>query len=198
MPIRCSFEEMRSSWLMKLREELNADLLYHGVHHTEEVIEVCEIRSIEEQLNEDDRCLLLVAALFHDSGFLIESKGHELHSCDLARKQLPEFGYSKEEIEYVCQLIMTTKVPQSPFDHLSKILCDADLYYLGTNRYAVVSQKLRDELEIANGSMSEKDWLNLQLGFLKSHTFHTQWAKENLESNKQARIQELTEQLEAL
>jgi uncharacterized protein len=183
---------------MKLREELNASLLYHGVHHTEEVIEVCEIRSKEEGFSDDDRCLLLVAALFHDSGFLIESKNHELHSCDLARKQLPEFGYSQEEIDYICRLIMTTRIPQSPFDKLSRILCDADLYYLGTSRYKVVSKNLRDELEISHGKMTEFAWLELQLDFLKSHQFHTEWAQKYLESKKQDRILELIQELNAL
>ncbi|MDA0973125.1 MAG: hypothetical protein O2867_05255 [Bacteroidetes bacterium] len=41
---------------------------------------------------------------------------------------------------------MATKVPQEPKDHLARILCDADLDYLGGDDYDEIAGGLYQEL----------------------------------------------------
>ena len=41
---------------------------------------------------------------------------------------------------------MATKMPQAPQNKLQQIICDADLYYLGTDTYLSKSNKLYKEL----------------------------------------------------
>jgi predicted metal-dependent HD superfamily phosphohydrolase len=58
--------------------------------------------------------LLMTAALWHDTGFILTYKDHEEASCQLCKKHLPDFGYSPEEVEIVISLIMDTKLPNNP------------------------------------------------------------------------------------
>jgi hypothetical protein len=127
----------------------------------------------------------------HDTGFLSAYTGHEEVSCELARQYLPEYGYDEESIEKVCDLIMTTRLPQSPFDKLSSILCDADLYYIGTDDYQVFANRLYRELKHQEDSLSNDTWLSQQKEFLKSHNYFTEAARIKLNSKKQANIKKL-------
>jgi predicted metal-dependent HD superfamily phosphohydrolase len=129
------FEEARNFLLAKLENELPADLNYHNIHHTSEVMAAAEELGGMENISGDDLIILKTAALFHDAGFLSSYEGHEEASCDLANSILPDFDYTATSIREICKLIRATQVPQKPLDKKAQILCDADLYYLGTNEY---------------------------------------------------------------
>ncbi len=68
----------------------------------------------EEGISDSDLKLLLVAAIYHDAGYLEQNNNHEQHSCEIARKYLPQFHYTKEDIDTICSIIMATKIPQKP------------------------------------------------------------------------------------
>jgi uncharacterized protein len=184
-------DQLKEYWLGKLDRELSEDLIYHCTDHTREVIDCCESRAKAEGLGERQTCLLVVAALFHDTGFLVKRHGHEDESRRLAAEFLPEYGFTDEEIDYIGKLIITTKIPQSPFDLTSSILCDCDLGYLGTDRYDEISDTLWKEIISGGNDLGLKAWLDLQIGFLKMHSYHTDWAKETSNSKKKAKLEEL-------
>lgn len=119
---------------------------------------------------------LLSAALFHDSGFLVQSKGHEKISCDFARQYLPEFGYSEEQINKICGMIMATKIPQSPTNKLEEILAEADLDYLGRDDFFIIGNKLFNELSFYGIINSEEEWNKIQERFLENHHYFTDTA----------------------
>ena len=48
---------------------------------------------------------------------------------------MTQYGYSENHIKIVKGLINATRVSQNPKNHLEKILCDADLDYLGRSDY---------------------------------------------------------------
>ncbi len=159
--------------LDKLKSELSASLVYHDTNHTLEVMEqsnaIAEVCGISKKEIE----LLKTAAAFHDIGYIYVYDGHEAKSCEMARIILPEFSFDEQEIERVCKLIMTTKMPQSPFDLESGILCDADLDYLGRNDYDEKADALRVELESIGLVYDEKEWLSIQFNFVKNHKYHS-------------------------
>ena len=66
---------------------------------------------------------------------------------EYAQKFLPEYGYSKIQIEKISQLILATKVPQNPKNKLEKIICDADLDYLGREDFIYISDNFFRELK---------------------------------------------------
>ena len=82
--------------LNKLKNELPANLFYHSIYHTLDVYHCTENIAKEEGINASDLKLLLVAAIYHDSGYLKQNKDHEELSCKLAREYLPLYKYSKK------------------------------------------------------------------------------------------------------
>ena len=176
----------------RLKNELPNYLYYHCPEHTLRVIERAEFLAKKENLTSSEINLIKVAALYHDAGFLIGRKDHETKSCNLASKELPEFGFSKEEISIICGMINATRIPQKTYNKYDKVVADADLFYLGTEDYNFYSEKLYLELKHFNPEITEKEWLKIQLDFLSTHHFHTAYAFKFLAPIKQKHLNELT------
>ncbi|HKR06800.1 MAG TPA: HD domain-containing protein [Bacteroidia bacterium] len=174
-----------------LQSGLPGSLFYHNYDHTIEVLKAVIQIAHEEEIGDEDLVLLKTAALFHDSGFINAYHGHEEEGCLIARKQLPLFDYSDEQVEKICALIMATKTPQNPQTHLEKILCDADLYYLGTDSFTQTGQKLFREWLERGKIYSEKEWNQVQIKFLESHRYFTKSAIANAEKKKAEHLQKL-------
>jgi uncharacterized membrane-anchored protein YitT (DUF2179 family)/predicted metal-dependent HD superfamily phosphohydrolase len=185
------YEQVHSFLLKKLENGLPSYLTYHDVHHTRNVIAASEYIADAENISSEDLILLKTAALFHDAGFLQNHQNHEEISCKIARKHLPEYEYSDKQIDAICQMIMTTKMPQSATGHLSQILCDADLFYLGGDEYGLYAEKLYKEFR-HNGIVKNKmEWELTQAEFLSAHSYFTSTAKKEREETKQKNLDQL-------
>lgn len=186
-----NYDKAYSYLTEKLQNELNESITYHNINHTKKVIEASTIIAGTENITDNDSITLKTAALFHDAGFLISSTDHETHSCNLARKYLPQFQYDATQTAIICDLIMATKMPQSPYNLLSKVLCDADLYYLGQDDYASQAENLYLEL-LANKKIGSKsEWLKVQINFISSHSYFTNTANENCNPGKALNLNSL-------
>lgn len=191
-----NFTKARAYIQDRLRNELPDNLHYHGYHHTLDVVIASQKIGGLEGVSEKDLTLLQTAAWYHDSGFLISYDNHEELGCQIASEQLPICGYSNEQLEYVKDMIMATKIPQKPKDYLGQILCDADLEYLGGDNYYSVAESLRKELWSRNIISDHKSWIELQIKFLGNHQYFTDSAKSRYEKNKRSRLEELEDQLQ--
>ncbi len=189
------FEQAYSFLINKLDKGLPPYISYHDSTHTKNVISAALHIAKKEQVTGDDLTILKTAALFHDSGFLENQDGHELISCEIAKKYLPNYGYSVEQIEQICQLILTTQLPQSAFDLMSKILCDADLYYLGSDEYFIYADKLFLEAKKNGVVKTDTEWIMNQISFLNEHKFFTKTAIAEREDFKQKHIEALENKL---
>ncbi len=88
-------------------------------------------------------------------------------------------------------MILATRIPQSPVTRLDKILCDADLDYLGREDFYEIGGRLLEELKAQGVVETEREWNLVQKTFLESHRYHTRFSKENREGKKQTHIQEI-------
>jgi uncharacterized membrane-anchored protein YitT (DUF2179 family)/HD superfamily phosphodiesterase len=179
-------ESAGSFILDKLKKELPSHLSYHNVGHTQQVLKRSLETAASEDIGGDDLDILSTAALFHDAGFIQKYIGHEEISCQFAKQYLPQFDYADPQIETICELIMATKIPQRPKSHLAEILCDADLYYLGTDDYGIMAEKLYPEFLKEGIARNKMEWQRQQIAFLESHKYFTDTAIEQL-SDKQAK-----------
>lgn len=191
------YQEAYSFLIKKLETGLPAYLSYHNAQHTKNVINAAEQLAVSENISQEDLVLLKTAALFHDAGFLQHHNNHEELSCRLAQKYLPGFKYSDEQVDKICRAIMATKIPQTPVDKLGELLCDADLYYLGTNQYQEYADKLRQELKKTGLVKTETDWELLQVEFLSNHRYFTQTAVKELEPQKQKVLEKLKSKIDS-
>lgn len=191
------FDNMRADIISRLKALLPEDLVYHDVQHTLNV-EKAAIRYAKlEGIPKYELDLLRTAVLYHDAGFILRYEKNEDFAIQLAQLNLPNFGYSKEEIEIICGIIEATKSEQKPSTLLEQIMRDADHDYLGRADYKLIASRLRSELSVINGiNMDEKEWVEFQLNYLKNkHIYFTETAKNIRNSGKNARINELTLQL---
>ena len=165
---------------------------YHNIDHVYDVLSAAQVIGDKEQLTAEEWSLLRLAALLHDSGFIFSPKNHELRGAELAREILPPFGLSSDQINSICGMIMATRIPQSPTTQLEKILCDADLDYLGRDDFYEIGGRLLLELKEAGIVETEREWNLVQKTFLESHRFHTNFSKENREEKKHQHLQEIS------
>lgn len=173
--------------LARLKAELSDALHYHGLHHTHDVLRVAKTLCQSEGVQGRAVMLVKTAALYHDCGFVKNKHaGHEYEGCLIARASLPGFGYTNEDIEIICGMIMATKIPQSPKNKLEEIIADADLEYLGTEQAGTLADALFHELRHLNPSLTEAEWNKTQVSFLENHHYFTSYCKKNKEPLKSA------------
>lgn len=182
------FTDLQEVVLDRLEKELPNYLHYHNVKHTIDVINQVELIGYGEGVDDEAILLLKTAALFHDAGHMIGYDEHEYLGTKLAREYLPKYKYSDEQIDQICELIMATKMPPNPRDLLQKIMCDADLDYLGRSDFIPVSNTLYKELKEQNKIGSMNDWNKLQIKFISGHQYFTKTALNLREVNKQMQI----------
>jgi uncharacterized protein len=177
--------------LEKLKQELPANLTYHGYHHTLDVYHAAKRLAELEHVRGSDLILLKTAALYHDVGFTVRYRSHEEAGCQIARDTLPEFGFNTKQIERICGMIMATKIPQTPTNHLEQILADADLDYLGRPDYYPIAQTLFKEFKAYAIVKDEQEWNTLQISFFESHAYFTKTAQHLRGGQKKERLEEI-------
>jgi adenylate cyclase len=185
------FTDLQEHILDKLEKELPQSLFYHNIKHTVDVVTQVELIGLGEGVTDEELLLLKTAALFHDSGHTISYDNHEYFSCLIAREMLVEFCYTTSQINTVCDLIMATKLPPRPSNKLERIMCDADLDYLGRSDMIPVSNQLFLELKERSKIKSITDWNNLQVKFISGHQYFTETARNLREVNKQLQIERI-------
>jgi len=173
------FEKAKTFILNKLERELPEDLAYHNIAHTRDVYSAAETLARLEKIEGEDLTLLLTAVLFHDSGFLETLKEHEQISCRIAQEYLPGYDYTPGQIEWICGMIMATRIPQTPRNKLEEIICDADLDYLGREDFFELGERLYEEWYTHGIVSNEKEWNRLRVSFMEQHRYFTS-AAQNL------------------
>lgn len=178
-------------FILGMLKKLPQHLSYHSIEHVKDVFDSCKYLAAKEGVKGEELKLLLTAALFHDSGFLKGPKDHEKKSCTIARRHLPEFGYTKEQIKTICGMIMATRVPQEPKNHLEEIICDADLDYLGRPDFYKIGDKLFAELSVYGIINTEDEWNRLQVRFLEAHHYFTKTALKERKKHKDRHLKQV-------
>ena len=171
-----------------LKRDLAPDLYYHTVEHTLDVYEMAKVYGEKENILEADMKLLLIAALYHDSGYLHQRDDHEHRSCEIVKGVLPGFDYSQSDIKKICQIIMATKLPQQPHSLLEQIICDADLDYLGRDDFFSIGNRLYQEMLVVGRIQNEDDWNTIQIDFLQKHHYFTETANALRNTKKEANL----------
>jgi predicted metal-dependent HD superfamily phosphohydrolase len=189
------FESAEKFILNRLKNELPAELFYHGYHHTIDVMNAAMKIADAENISEEERKLLRIAVAFHDAGFIYVYKNHEEKGCEMAKENLSFFGFTPRQIELICNMIIATKIPQKPKNKLEGILCDADLDYLGRGDVYPIAQTLFEESKIFLNIGSEKKWNEVQINFLKNHCYYTSYALQQRQPKKQRYLAELLKKI---
>ena len=188
--MRYNISDIKKNIIGKLQKNLPDHLVYHDVAHTLYVVEKAAFICMKEKVSALDKQLINIAALYHDSGFMVSPDNHEETSCKIARKDLNKI-VKPDHLDKICSMIMSTKIPQSPKTHCESILADADLEYLGTNSFWSTGDLLFQEIQYFNPKFSEGDWNKLQVSFLSKHQYKTKFCRQYREKYKQNHLKKL-------
>jgi hypothetical protein len=83
---------------------------------------------------------------------------------------------------------MATRIPQAPRNKLARVLCDADLDYLGRGDFERIGNTLFAEMKTYGVLKNEREWNELQVRFLERHSYFTGTNKEQREPVKQEHL----------
>jgi len=167
--------------------------LYHNSHHTESVVKAVGQIANHYHLNDHDFFVVMSAAWFHDTGYLLENGAdHEAKGAELAGAFLQQQCVDDQTSGQVKQCIIATQMPQKPITLLEKIVCDADLFNLGTDSFSNMDKLMRKESELRLGSeVRKEEWRKGTINLLQSHQYHTEYSQVLLNSKKQENLEKL-------
>jgi predicted metal-dependent HD superfamily phosphohydrolase len=174
------------------KEHDTQSLLYHNLKHTQDVAKAATQIANHYQLNEDDFFIVLASAWFHDLGYLTDINSHEEKGAELAAAFLEKHGLNKTYINLVKGCIAATKMPQSPTTLLEEIVCDADLFHLGTDDFFKKDKLLLEEYNLLHHTDKNKyEWRLKTITFVESHSYFTAYCRALLNDTKAKNLEEL-------
>ncbi len=164
-------------------------LYYHNYKHTYDVVAACKEIALASNLLENDTELVLLAAWFHDAGYLTSSKNHEELSIDIAVLFLEKENYPTEKIEQINGCIRATKLDVEPKNLLQEIICDADMKGLSCKDYKERAVLIKNEFKHSKQlDISEHEWLEKEIEFLTKHRYYTNYAQLNFDESKSTNL----------
>ncbi len=170
------------------KDKLPGDYVYHNYNHTAETAKACKKLSKSYNLTSRDYEVLMLAAIFHDTGYITSYDNHEEESVKFMKEYL-NGNYSDEDIKEIESLILSTKYRTVPDGSLQEILHDADYINLGSKTFDHRADLLRIEWErILQKTYSEEEWAQIQLQFLLDTQFKTEEAVLKYHEQKEQNI----------
>lgn len=182
------------------KDKLSVNYIYHNFNHTLRVVNAAALIATEEKVDESDKEALLIAAWFHDSGYINGRENHEEVGATIASEFLLEQDYPQDRIELVASLIRATKVEVAPKTPLENIIRDADYSHFADKSYAKFAELLREEWRL-NGykEFTDVEWIieNRDI-LLYKHRYYSPYAKKEMQPEKDKNIARLHKTIKKL
>jgi predicted metal-dependent HD superfamily phosphohydrolase len=190
--------QIREYALAYYKTHADDKLIYHDKGHTEDMVIAAMQIGNHYQLNDRDFFTLQAAAWFHDLGYMVDIAHHEAQSAVLAENFLQKHNANQDDIDAVKACILATQMPQKPVTLLDKIICDADLFHLGTDDFFKKDKQLLKEINaLYHKDLSKLEWRRKSIQFLEAHRYHTDYCQLLLNSGKEANLQILKNKVAA-
>lgn len=150
------------------------DMYYHQYDHALSVMERALYLATMEWCSEEEIEMITIAALFHDTGFIIEYDNNETFWAKIARNYLRTILYPEDKIKIIQEIILATTPSVKPKNLLEKIIKDADMDNLGRKDFFDINEKVKKELEVMkNIKIKDPDWHHASLDIVQWHVFYT-------------------------
>jgi len=170
--------------------------IYHNLHHTEQVVQNAVKIANHYQLSDHDFFVVVAASWFHDMGYLFDCSQHEVRGERIAVEFLEEKEVDKETIAQISGCILATKMPQNPSGLLQQIVCDADLFHLGSDSFKEKNKLIRKEVEaFCNKEIDKNEWRIKTIALFKAHHYHTDYCQDLLNHKKAQNLAEMEDKL---
>lgn len=171
-------------------------LYYHQYDHALSVMERAIYLGSVEGCSPDEIEMLAIAALFHDTGFVIQYDENEPIGAKIAQNYLRTVLYKEEKIKIIEDIILATIPSREPHNLLEKIIKDADMDNLGRDDFFDIAEKLKKEREtIKQIKIRDPEWHHAALDVIQDHKFYTSTQIQERNQKMQQNVDELKKQL---
>lgn len=171
------------------------NMYYHQYDHALSVMERWIYLATMEWCSEKEIEMIAIAALFHDTGFIIEYDNNENFGAKIARNYLRTILYPEEKIKIIQEIILATHPSTKPTNLLEKIIKDADMDNLGREDFFDINEKIKRELELMkNIKIKDPDWHHASLDIIQWHVFYTDTQIKERNEKLQKNLEELRSQ----
>lgn len=187
------------SHVRKLYDTLaNENFVYHNLEHVELVVKAARQISEHYNLHGQNYRAVLVAAWFHDVGYLFGcTDDHEEKSVKKAAEFLQEQNADSALKEKVKECIDATKIFSEPSSLIAQIVSDADLFHLGTPHFLTSNKQILEEIKLCLGkTITAWEWQQKSLNILEKHRYHTDYCQNLLQQGKEKNIELLKRMVE--
>lgn len=165
---------------------------YHNISHTEKVVEAAIEIANHFQLDEQEFFIVVSAAWFHDLGYLVRPEAHEQEGAELLSHFLLEKEVDPSVAAQAAACVLATRLPQQPRTLAERIVCDADLYHLGTDDFRENNKQLRREKSLLQGTKVDgRKWRASTIDLLTSHHYWTDYCRLTLEEGETRNLKQL-------
>ena len=185
-------DQVRNYTAGLFHDNKNDKLIYHNILHTEQVVKAVVKIANHYKLSDPDFFVVSSAAWFHDIGYLTSFELHETRGAEAAKVFLTSKGVEPDVIDLIANCILATKMPQHPVGLLEQIVCDADLFHLGSDDFKGRNKLMRKEAEAFSGKeINKNEWRLKTIILFENHHYHTEYCQELLNAKKELNLQEL-------
>ncbi|MCW0484604.1 Pycsar system effector family protein [Gaoshiqia sediminis] len=167
-------------------------LVFHTLGHTMTVVKQAALIGENEQLSDTELQAVLVAAWFHDTGYLILQENHEDASINIAQSFFEKNAVPEDFARHVVQCIEATRRETVPETLAEKVILDADISHVGHENFISISKKLRKERSLCQDcTIPQKDYWQETLEFLQGLRFYTQFAVDHFHPVKEQNVEKV-------
>lgn len=183
-----------------LKERLPSTFVYHNFNHTASVVQSVMKIAKYEQIGDEDTKKIVIAAWFHDTGYVNGAKNHEQSSVQIASEFLKQQHCEESFILEVSNLIMATVFNYEPKNILEHIICDADFFHFADENYLIICESLRLEWQHnCQKLFSDLEWANENYRMLsQKHQFYTSFAKNFWQPIKDKNLNRIQKRIKKL
>ncbi len=176
-----------------LNTRIEAKYVFHNLAHTQRVVKKAIEIAADFKLEKEDAENIEIAALFHDTGYVVGIENHEEESVKIANSFLQNNKVDASRITVISNLILATKINYTPKNDLEKIIADADCAHLGSKNFFDYTSLLRKEWELTGlKKVDDAEWLTINIDFFtEKHRFYTVYALKKWTKNKEKNLAKL-------
>lgn len=174
--------------------------VYHNLRHTKDVVQAVKKIAAYEEISHEDTEKLLLAAWFHDTGYVKSTTDHETLSLGFFDDFAQQFKVDATTTASVKELILATRMQHKPIGILQMALKDADYYHFSSTDYPAISENLRIEWKHACGQQAtDLEWAKGNIEMMcEKHEYYTNYAREFWQPLKQQNIDRIQKKIKKM
>jgi hypothetical protein len=170
----------------------NADLLFHNLSQTQNVVSVVNELAKHYALNDQDLFVVRASAWFLYIGYYKNTERPDEAGVKMLEEFYKSVGVGDPVIEAIKNCLAATKAAAMPDLLPAKIVCDAASFYIGTDNFPVLNKLRRKEAAlISKAGVNKDEWNRQTIQQLEMHTFYTDYCISRLNEKKKENLEKL-------